>query len=86
MTRHGELPNGNFSDPRSKRKFHYDHLRKVRMAETAIGGLPFFTSKMALLYSIHMYTCADLFFANFNHRRPVTQSLKRSAQQLSHGG
>ena len=30
MTRHGELPDGRFHDPRSKKAFQYDHLRKVR--------------------------------------------------------
>ena len=29
MTKHGELPDGRFHDPRSKKAFHYDHLRKV---------------------------------------------------------
>ncbi|CAH3028010.1 unnamed protein product [Porites evermanni] len=28
VTKHGELPDGRFHDPRSKKAFHYDHLRK----------------------------------------------------------
>ena len=30
VTKHGELPDGKFFDPRSKKCFYYDHLRKVR--------------------------------------------------------
>ena len=30
VTKHGELPDGRYYDPRSKQSFHYDHLRKVR--------------------------------------------------------
>ena len=29
ITSHGELPDGQFYDPRSKQNFSYDHLRKV---------------------------------------------------------
>ena len=29
ITKHGELPDGTFYDPKTKKQFHYDHLRKV---------------------------------------------------------
>ena len=30
VTKYGELPDGKFYDPKSKKRFYYDHLRKVR--------------------------------------------------------
>lgn len=32
ITKHGALDNNTFYDPKSKQKFSYDHLRKVRIA------------------------------------------------------
>ena len=34
ITKHGALDNNTFYDPKSKQKFSYDHLRKVRIANS----------------------------------------------------
>jgi len=36
ITSHGELPDGQFYDPRSKQKFSYDHLRKESSSPSAV--------------------------------------------------
>ena len=39
VTRHGELDDGRFHDPRSRKSFHYDHLRKVRTTLPSLVSL-----------------------------------------------
>lgn len=34
ITKHGALDNNTFYDPKSKQKFSYDHLRKVRITNS----------------------------------------------------
>lgn len=42
ITKHGAIDNNTFHDPKSKQKFNYDHLRKVRVLdyELFVSNLP----------------------------------------------